>query len=50
MGPLINLFWTYGAVSSGFQRQGEQPYLHLMEVYKMHVPRDPHLVQHLLNP
>ena len=33
MGPLILLFWTSGDVSSGFQSQSGQPYMHLAEVY-----------------
>ena len=33
MGPLILMFQTSGDVSSGFQSQSEQPYLHLVEVY-----------------
>ena len=36
--PLIPLFWTYGDVFSGFQSQSGQPYLHLVEVYVLHVP------------
>ena len=31
--PLILLFWTSSDVSSGFQSQSGQPYLHLVEVY-----------------
>ena len=33
MGPLILLFWTFGDVSSQFQSQSGQPYLHLAEMY-----------------
>ena len=47
MGPLIPLFWTFGDVSSVFQGQSGQPYLHLAEVYMMYVPWDSPLVQHL---
>ena len=47
VGPLIPLFWTSG-VSSGFQSQNGQPYLHLAEAYVMYVPPDSPLVQHLL--
>ena len=47
VGPLIPLFWTSGDVSSGFQSQSEQPYLHLVEAYMLHIPRDSPLVQHL---
>ena len=38
MGPLIPLFWTSGDVSSGFQNQSGQPYLHLAEAYMIYVP------------
>ena len=38
MGPLIPLFLTSGDVSSGFQNQSQQPYLHLAEAYVMYVP------------
>ena len=31
--PLIALFWTSGDVSSWFQSQSGQPYLHLVEAY-----------------
>ena len=48
MGPLIPLFWTSDDVSSGFQSQSGQPYLHLVEAYVIYVPRDSPLVQHLL--
>ena len=40
MGPLIPPFWTSGDVLSGFQSQSGQPYLHLIEAYMLHVPRD----------
>ena len=33
VGPLTPLFWTSGDVSSGFQSQSGQPYLHLAEAY-----------------
>ena len=36
MGPLIPPFWTSGDVSSGFQSQSGQPYLHLSEAYMMY--------------
>ena len=35
MGPLIPMFWTSGDVSSGFQSQSGQPFLHLAEVYML---------------
>ena len=38
MGPLTTLFWTRGDVSSGFQSQSGQPYLHLVEAYVLHIP------------
>ena len=38
MGPLIPLFWTSGDVSSGFQSQSGQRYLHLAEAYVFHNP------------
>ena len=47
MGPLMPLFWISGDVSSGFQSQHWQLYLHLAEVYVLHVPWDSPLVQHL---
>ena len=47
VGPLILLFWTSGDVSSGFQNQSGQPYLHLVEVYVLHVPEISPLVPHL---
>ena len=37
MRPLIPLIWTSGNVSSGFQSQSGQPYLHLTEAYMLHV-------------
>ena len=40
--------WTSGDVSSGFQSQSGQPYLHLAEVYVIYVLRDSPLVWHLL--
>ena len=40
MGKLIPLFWTSGDVSSGFQSQSGQPYLHLVGVYNIHHPLD----------
>ena len=37
--PFIGpLFWTSGDVSSGFQSQSGQSYLHLAEAYMMCVP------------
>ena len=39
---------TSGNVSSGFQSQSGQPYLHLVEVYMIYVPWDSPLVWHLL--
>ena len=30
------LFWTFGDVSSGFQSQSGQPYLHFAEAYMLH--------------
>ena len=33
MGPLIPLFWTSGDISSGFQSQSGQPYLHLAKEF-----------------
>ena len=38
----------YGDVFSAFQTQSGQPYSHLAEAYVMYVPRDSHLVRHLL--
>ena len=38
LGPLIPLLWTFGDVSSGFQRQSRQLYSHLPEVYVIYVP------------
>ena len=49
VGPLIPLFWTSGDISSGFQSQGGQPYLHLAKAYVLHVPWDSPLVWHLLD-
>ena len=37
MGSLIPLFWTSGDVSSGFQGQSRQPYLHKVEAYMMYI-------------
>ena len=34
MGPLISLFLISGDISSGFQSQSGQPYLHLAEAYR----------------
>ena len=48
MGPLIPLFVTSGDVSSGFQNQSQQPYLHLAEVYVMYVPSIGILVPRLM--
>ena len=31
------VFWTPGDVSSGFQNQSRQPYLHLADAYLLHV-------------
>ena len=39
--------WHPHDVSSGFQSQNGQSYLHLAEVYMMYVPWDSPLVQHL---
>ena len=41
VGPLIPLFWTSGDVSSGFQSQNGQPYLHLLGggIYVICFPR-----------
>ena len=39
VGPLIPLFWTSGDISSRFQSQSGQPYLHLAEVYMLYVPQ-----------
>ena len=36
MAPLIPLFWTSGDVSTGFQSQSGQPYLHLVEARVTH--------------
>ena len=47
VGPLIPLFWTSGDVSSGFQSQSGQHYLHLAEAYVLHVSWDSPLVWHL---
>ena len=44
VGPLITLFWTSSDVTSEFQSQSDQPYLHLAEVYMLHIPWDSHLV------
>ena len=44
MGSLIPLFWTSGDVSSEFQSQSGQPYLHLVEAYMMYIPQDSSLV------
>ena len=41
------LFWTCSDVSSGFQSQSGQTYLHLAEAYLLHIPWDWYLVQHL---
>ena len=46
---LLPLFWTSSDVSSGFQSQGRQPYLRLVEEYVLHVPWDSPLVWHLSN-
>ena len=48
MEPLIPLFRISGDVSSGFESQSGQPYLHLAEAYVMYVHWDSPLVQHLL--
>ena len=47
VGSLIPLFWTSGDISSGFQSQSEQPYLHLAEAYILHIPWDSPLARHL---
>ena len=47
MGPLIRLFWT-SDISSGFQSQNGQTYLHLAEAYVMYIPSDSPLMPHLL--
>ena len=47
VGTLIPLFWTSGDVSSGFQSQSGQSYLHLAEAYVLHIPWDSPLVWHL---
>ena len=44
LGPLIPLFWASDDISSGFQSQSGQPYLHLAEAYVIYIP----LVRHLL--
>ena len=44
MEPLIPLFWTSGDISSGFQNQSGQPYLHLAVVYMLHIAQDSLLV------
>ena len=41
-------FWTSDDVSSGFQSQSGQPYLHLVEAYILHILWDSPLVWHLL--
>ena len=38
VGLLIPLFWISGDVSSGFQSEGRQPSLHLVEANMMYVP------------
>ena len=38
--------WTSSDVSSGLQSQSGQPYLHLAEMYVLHIPQDSPLVQH----
>ena len=38
LGPLIGLFWTSGDISSGFQGQNGQSYLHLAEGYVTCIP------------
>ena len=37
MGSLIPMFCTSGDISSGFQSQSEQTYLHLAEGYMLHM-------------
>ena len=37
-GATHTLFWTSGDVSPGFQSQSGQSYLHLAEVYMLHIP------------
>ena len=41
------LFRTSDDVCSGFQSQSGQSYLHLVEVYMLHIPLDLPLVLHL---
>ena len=38
LGPLISLFKSSGDVSSGFQSQSGQPYLHLADTYVIYIP------------
>ena len=49
MEALISRFRTSGDVSSGFQSQSGQPYMHLAEAYVLHIPGDSPLVRHLPN-
>ena len=44
---LIPLFGTSGHVSPWVPSQSGPPYLHLTEVYMLHIPLDSPLVQHL---
>ena len=37
VGPLIPMFWTSGDVSTGFQSQSRQPYLHLVKAYMCYI-------------
>ena len=39
MGSLIPLFWTSGEISFEFQSQSGQRYLHLAQVYTIHIPK-----------
>ena len=48
VGPMMPLFWTSGDISSGFQSQSGQIYLHFVEVYVMYISWDSSLVLHLL--
>ena len=38
VGLVIPLFLTSGDISSSFQSQSREPYLHLAEVYIIHIP------------
>ena len=38
VGLLIPLLWISGDVSSAFQSQSGQPYLHVVEAYMIYIP------------